>query len=50
MDVELALEGGVTKPIGVANYQLILPKEELAKVVQAEIDLYVKDTQKIAER
>lgn len=44
VDVELALEG-VTKPIGVADYQLILPKKELVKVVQDEIDMYIKDTQ-----
>ena len=42
VDVELALEG-VTKPIGVAYYQLILPKEELIRVVRDEIDYYVKD-------
>lgn len=36
---------GVTKPIGVADYQLILPKKELVKVVQDEIDMYIKDTQ-----
>lgn len=46
VDVELSLEG-ITKPIGVANYQLILPKEELAKVVRDEIDLYVKDKQQL---
>ena len=36
---------GVTKPIGVADYQLILPKKELVKVIQDEIDMYIKDTQ-----
>ena len=46
VEVELSLEG-VTKPIGVANYQLVLPKEELAKVVRDEIDLYVKDKQQL---
>lgn len=45
VDVELALEG-VTKPIGVADYQLILPKKELVKVVQDEIDMYIKDVHK----
>lgn len=44
VDVELALEG-VNKPIGVADYQLILPRKELAKIVQDEIDLYLKDNQ-----
>lgn len=42
VDVELALEG-VTKPIGVADYQLIIPKEELKKVVNDEIELYERD-------
>lgn len=49
VDVELALEG-VTKPIGVANYQLILPKEDLIKVVQDEIDYYVKDSETTLSR
>lgn len=44
VDVELALEG-VTKPIGVADYQLLLPKKELAKIIQDEMNLYIKDTQ-----
>lgn len=39
VDVELALEG-VTKPIGVADYQLLIPKEELKKIVNDEIELY----------
>lgn len=43
VDVELALEG-VTKPIGVADYQLLLPKKELAKVIQDEMNLYIKDS------
>ena len=42
VDVELALEG-VTKPIGVANYHLIIPKAELQKVVADEIALYEKE-------
>ncbi|MBQ9546466.1 MAG: DUF1016 family protein [Bacteroidales bacterium] len=45
VDVELALEG-VKKPIGVADYQLILPKDDLVKIVQDEIDIYIKDTNK----
>lgn len=36
VDVELALEG-MTKPIGVADYQLIIPKEELQKLISEEI-------------
>ena len=43
VDVELALEG-VTKPIGVADYQLLLPKKELAKIIQDEMNLYIKDS------
>lgn len=44
VDVELALEG-VNRPIGVADYQLILPKNELAQVVKDEIESYVNDSQ-----
>lgn len=39
LDVELALEG-ITKPIGVADYQLIIPKEELKKTIVAEIQAF----------
>ncbi|MCR5850887.1 MAG: hypothetical protein K6G92_09295 [Bacteroidaceae bacterium] len=39
LDVELALEG-MTKPIGVADYKLIIPKEELQKTIAAEIQLF----------
>ncbi|MBO7068761.1 MAG: DUF1016 family protein [Bacteroidaceae bacterium] len=39
LDVELALEG-MTKPIGVADYQLIIPKEELQKTIAAEIQSF----------
>ena len=39
LDVELALEG-ITKPIGVADYQLIIPKEELQKAIAAEIQSF----------
>lgn len=42
VDVELALEG-VTKPIGVADYQLIIPKAELQKVIADEIKMFNKD-------
>ncbi len=36
VDVELALEG-MTKPIGVADYQLIIPKEDIQKLISEEI-------------
>ena len=36
VDVELALED-MGKPIGVADYKLIIPKDELTKVIQAEM-------------
>lgn len=39
LDVELALEG-MTKPIGVADYKLIIPKEELQKAITAEIQSF----------
>ena len=39
VEVELALED-MGKPIGVADYQLLLPKEELQKVLQDEIKLF----------
>lgn len=39
VDVELALEG-MTKPIGVADYQLIIPKEELERTITAEIQSF----------
>ena len=41
VEVELALED-MGKPIGVADYQLLLPKEELKKLVQEEIDSFEK--------
>lgn len=39
MEVELALED-MGKPIGVADYQLIVPKEKLQKVVSDEIKAF----------
>ena len=42
LDVELALEG-MTKPIGVADYQLIIPKEELQKTIAAEIQSFEEE-------
>ena len=44
VDVELALED-MGKPISVAEYQLILPKQELEKVVKDEIAIYERDRQ-----
>ena len=42
LEVELALEG-MSKPIGVADYQLLIPREELQKVVTDEIEIYERD-------
>lgn len=42
LDVELALEG-ISKPIGVADYQLIIPKEELQKTIAAEIQSFEEE-------
>ena len=42
LEVELALEG-MSKPIGVADYHLLIPKEELQKVVTDEIEIYERD-------
>ena len=44
LEVELALED-MGKPIGVADYQLIIPKEELKKVISDEMKSYEKDKQ-----
>ena len=41
VEVELSLDG-VGKPIGVADYQLLLPKEELQKVLADEIKSFKK--------
>ena len=40
--VELALEE-MGKPIGVADYQLIVPQEELKKVVADEVEAFSKE-------
>lgn len=37
LDVEVALQA-IGKPIGVAEYQYLLPKEELLKIVSSEMD------------
>ena len=42
IEVELALEH-MGKPIGVADYQLIIPKDELQKVINDEIESYEND-------
>ena len=42
IEVELALED-MGKPIGVADYQLISPKDELQKVINDEIESYEND-------
>lgn len=42
MEVELALED-MGKPIGVADYQLIVPQEELKKVVADEVEAFGKE-------
>lgn len=39
VEVELSLDG-VQKPIGVADYQLLLPKEQLQKVLTDEVRAY----------
>ena len=45
VDVELALED-MGKPIGVADYKLIIPKDELSKVIQDEMKLVINDEEK----
>lgn len=42
VDVELALDG-LNKPIGVADYKLIIPQEKLKEIVQNEIAAYNQD-------
>lgn len=42
VEVELALEE-MGKPIGVADYQLIVPREELKKVVADEVEAFGKE-------
>lgn len=42
MEVELALED-MGKPIGVADYQLIVPQEELKKVVAEEVEAFGRE-------
>lgn len=42
VEVKLALED-MGKPIGVADYQLIVPQEELKKIVAAEVEAFGKE-------
>ena len=42
VEVELALED-MGKPIGVADYQLIVPQDELKKVVAEEVEAFGKE-------
>lgn len=39
VEVELSLDG-IEKPIGVADYQLLLPKEKLQKVLTDEVKAF----------
>ncbi|WP_298638900.1 PDDEXK nuclease domain-containing protein [uncultured Prevotella sp.] len=48
VDVELALED-MGKPIGVADYQLIVPKEKLQKVLADEIRAFSEEKEKNKE-
>lgn len=42
VEVELALED-MGKPIGIADYQLIIPKEDLKRVINDEMESYERD-------
>ena len=42
MEVELALDG-FTKPIGVAEYKLIVPQKELKQLISDEIKTFTKE-------
>jgi len=43
LDVEIALQD-VNKPIGIAEYQLLLPKEELQTMLLTEMKTIEKET------
>ncbi len=45
VQVELALED-IGKPIGVSDYQLILPKDELQKAIEDEIQIFKQQSKK----
>jgi len=47
--VELALEG-MTKPIGVADYKLIIPKEELQKTLLQKSNRSKMNIQSVKQR
>lgn len=49
VEVELALED-MGKPIGVADYQLIVPKEKLQKVLTDEIKAFSEEKKTIRKR
>lgn len=42
LDVEIALQD-IAKPIGVSDYQFLLPKEELQRLVINEMKIMVND-------
>ncbi len=46
MEVELALDG-FTKPIGVAEYKLIIPQKELKQLITDEIKTF---NQEVADK
>lgn len=48
VDVELALDG-FTKPIGVADYQLIVPQRELKQLISEEISNFTKEIESGSE-
>ena len=45
VDVELSLDG-LDKPIGVADYRLIIPQDDLKQIIQDEIQAYDDEKQK----
>ena len=47
VEVELALEG-FTKPIGVAEYKLIVPQKELKQLISDEIKTFNKEVADIS--
>lgn len=44
VDVELSLDG-LEKPIGVSDYRLVIPKEQLREVVRQELNAYRQETE-----
>lgn len=45
VDVELSLDG-LDKPIGVANYRLIIPQNDLKQIIQDEIQAYDEEKER----